>query len=184
MRSPARCAACVLPFLLSGCSIFHRSRPAPIQALAPVIEPSMPLEIKSVEIPPSQSVIAAKPIYNMKERAVSIRQPAKRHKPANRPPEETDVATTPAAAAPAVNAIGVMSSGDPANSRQQTQESIASAERGLNGINRSLNDSEQKTAGQIREFLKEAKSALASGDIDGAHTLTEKAKALLAELTK
>jgi hypothetical protein len=181
MRSPARCAACVLPLLLSGCTIFHKSRPAAIQPLAPVIEPSMPLEVKSVELPPSQSVIAAKPIYNMKERAVSIRQPSKHHKPANKPAEVTEVVTTPA---PAVNAIGVMSSGDPGNSRQQTEESIVSAERGLNGINRSLDDSEQKIAGQIREFLKDAKAALASGDIDGAYTLTEKAKALLAELTK
>jgi hypothetical protein len=181
MRSPAKCAACVLLLLLSGCSIFHRSRPAPIQPLAPVIEPSMPLEVKSVELPPSQSVIAAKPIYNMKERSESIKQSAKHHKPANKPTDDTELATSPA---PAVNAIGVLSSGDPANSRQQTEESIASIERGLNGINRNLNDSEQKTAGQIREFLKEAKSALGSGDTDGAHTLTEKAKALLAELTK
>jgi hypothetical protein len=181
MRSPAKCAACVLPLLLSGCSIFHKSRPAPIQTLAPVIEPSMPLEVKSVELPPSQSVIAAQPIINMRERAVSIKQASKHHKPSNKPAEETEVATSPA---PAVNAIGVLTSGDPANSRQQTEESIASIERGLNGINRPLNDSEQKTAGQIREFLKEAKTALGSGDTDGAHTLTEKAKALLAELTK
>jgi hypothetical protein len=139
------------------------------------------LEVKSVEIPPSQSVIPAKPIYNMKERAESIKQAAKRRKPTNKPVEETDVATNPA---PAVSAIGQLSSGDPSNSRQQTEESIASIERGLNGINRTLNDSEQKTAGQIREYLKEAKAALGSGDIDGAHTLTEKAKALLAELTK
>jgi hypothetical protein len=180
MRSPAKCAACVLPFLLSGC-IFHKTRSAPIQPLAPVIQPSMPLEVKAVELPASQSVIAAKPIYNMKERPESIRQSARRHRPANKTEEPAEVATSPA---PSVNAIGVLSSGDPANSRQQMEESIVSIERGVNGINRSLSDSDQKTAGQIREFLKEAKAALASGDIDGAHTLTEKAKALLAELTK
>ena len=60
--------------------------------------------------------------------------------------------------------------------------SIAATERGLNGINRSLNDQEQKTAAHIREFLKQAKAALASGDVDGASTLAAKAKVLLTEL--
>lgn len=87
--------------------------------------------------------------------------------------------------APAVNAIGEggLTSADP-SSRHDTEDSIATIERGLAGISRPLNDSEQKTAGQIREFLKQAKAALASGDTDGAQTLTQKAKALLAELTK
>jgi hypothetical protein len=52
----------------------------------------------------------------------------------------------------------------------------------LIGLNRSLNDQEQKTAAQIREFLKQAREALASGDVDGAHTLAAKAKVLLSEL--
>ena len=181
MRSPAKCAVCVLPFLLSGCSIFHKTRPIPPLTIAPPVEPSMPVELKSVEPPPAQSVIAALPIYNLPLPVVPIKQPVKHHKPANKPAEEVEAAGTPS---PSVNAIGQLSSGDPADSRQQTEESIASIERGLNGINRNLDDSEQKTAGQIREFLKQAKSALTSGDIDGAHTLTEKAKVLLAELTK
>ena len=81
-------------------------------------------------------------------------------------------------------ALGELSSGDPANFRQQTEDSIAGVERGLSSINRPLDDSEEKTADHIREFIKQARTALASGDIDGAHTLTEKAKVLLAELSK
>ena len=54
----------------------------------------------------------------------------------------------------------------------------------INGINRALNDSDQKTADQIREFLKEARTALASGDVDGARTLVAKAQVLLAALTQ
>ena len=79
--------------------------------------------------------------------------------------------------------IGPLSSGDPSNFRQQTMDSIASIERGLSGINRSLSDPERKTADQIREFLKQAKSALDSGDVEGAHTLAGKAQVLLAGLT-
>jgi hypothetical protein len=47
-----------------------------------------------------------------------------------------------------------------------------------------LNDQEQKTAEHIREFLKQAKAALASGDVDGASTLAAKAKVLLSELQR
>ena len=66
--------------------------------------------------------------------------------------------------------------------RQQTDASIASTEKALNGITRKLNDQEQKTAAQIREFIKQAREALTSGDVDGAHTLALKAKVLLDEL--
>jgi hypothetical protein len=66
--------------------------------------------------------------------------------------------------------------------RQTTDDSIASTEKALNGITRKLNDQEQKTAAQIHEFLKQARDALTSGDVDGAHTLALKAKVLLDEL--
>jgi ribosomal protein S20 len=66
--------------------------------------------------------------------------------------------------------------------RQTTDDSIASTERTLNGITRKLNDQEQKTAAQVREYLKQARDALTSGDVDGAHTLALKAKVLLDEL--
>jgi len=180
MRSPAKSAAWLLPLFLAGC-IFHKTKPVQPLSLAPIIAPSRPLEVASLELPPAQSVIAAKPIYNLKVQAEPIRQPVRHHR--SRPLEDTEVVPAPTSVAESP-AIGALTSADPANSRQQTEDSIASIERGLNGINRSMDDTEQKTADQIREFLKQAKAALASGDTDGAHTLTEKAKALLTELTK
>jgi hypothetical protein len=45
-----------------------------------------------------------------------------------------------------------------------------------------LNDQELKTSAQIREFLKQARAALATSDVDGANTLALKAKVLLTEL--
>jgi hypothetical protein len=83
-----------------------------------------------------------------------------------------------------VSAIGQLSSGDPADLRQRTINSIAATEHGLSSITRPLNDQEQKTAAQIREFLKQARAALASGDMDGAHTLAAKARVLLGELSR
>jgi hypothetical protein len=82
-----------------------------------------------------------------------------------------------------VSAIGQLSSGDHSDLSRETADAIAATERGLNGIGRALNDQEQKTAAQIREFLKQARQALTSGDVDGAHTLAAKAKVLLGELS-
>jgi hypothetical protein len=82
-----------------------------------------------------------------------------------------------------VSAIGQLSPADPPDLRLQTEESIASTEHGLKDINRQLNDQEKKTVLQIKEFLKQARTALSSGDVDGAHTLALKAKVLFGELS-
>jgi hypothetical protein len=104
--------------------------------------------------------------------------PVKHRKP---PANSTQQASSES---PEVSAIGQLSSGDPSDLRQQTVNSIAATERGLSSITRQLNDQEQKTAAQIREFLKQAHAALASGDVDGAHTLAAKARVLLGELSQ
>ena len=80
-------------------------------------------------------------------------------------------------------AIGVLSSGDPPDLRRETIDTISDTERGLSGLGRSLNTQEQKTASQIRQFIRQAKKLLGSGDVDGAHTLAAKAKVLLGELS-
>jgi hypothetical protein len=81
-----------------------------------------------------------------------------------------------------VSAIGELSGGASGDQRTQTEATINNTEKGLNSITRPLSDSDSKTAAQIREFLKQARVALTSGDVDGAVTLTKKAKVLLAEL--
>jgi hypothetical protein len=188
MRSPVQRAGWLLPFLwlqpflLTGC-IFHKNQPVPVQAFAPSIQPSIPLEIASIELPPVFLVVPARPIYNMKLPAEPLKQPVHRRRPVSKPVEVSpDVAV--ANPIPAVNAIGQLSSGDPSNYHQQIEEVIATTEHGLNSIGRPLDDQEQKTADHIREDIKQAKAALASGDLDGAHTLAAKAKVLLDELKK
>jgi hypothetical protein len=83
-----------------------------------------------------------------------------------------------------VSAIGQLSSGEPSDLSRQTLDYIAATEHGLGSLNRTLTDPEQKTVAHIREFLKQARTALSSGDVDGAHTLAVKAKILLGELTR
>ncbi len=107
-----------------------------------------------------------------------LKPPIKHKKPANKNPQQAAIPN------PGVSAIGQLSSGDPADFRRETEDLINATERGLKSLNRSLNDQEQKTAAHIRDFLKQARQALASGDVDGAHTLTAKAKVLLSELSR
>jgi len=184
MKSPARCAAWLLPFLLTGCihTPFHKSQP-PQLIMAPPIPHNQPMELASVELPPALRLIPGKPLYNLRVHDEMDKPLVRHRRPANPEieiaPEETGNQT------PEVSAlVGPLSSGDPGTYRQQTEATIASIERGLTGINHPLNDSDQKTADQIREFLKQARTALASGDVDGAHNLAAKAQVLLAALTQ
>lgn len=184
MRSHARFAAWLLPFVLAGCAHlpppFHKTQQTKAQPLAPPIKSTHFIELASIQLPPEIYIIPAQPIFNMREPDEPINPPLRHRKP----PTRADDANAAPEGTPTVSAIGELSSGDPANYRSQTEESIASIERGLNGINRPLDDTEQRTADHIREFLKQAKAALASGDVDGAHTLAAKAQVLLTELNR
>jgi hypothetical protein len=83
-----------------------------------------------------------------------------------------------------VPAIGTLSSGGSSDMRGETLAWIADTEQGLKNIGHSLNGEEQKTVAQIRQYVRGAKKALNSGDVEGAHTLAAKAKALLSELNE
>jgi hypothetical protein len=187
MKSPARSVAWLLPFLLTGCFQlpFLKKQPAQARMLAPRAQPSQAIQLVAIELPLADSVLVGYALYTMTEEAQPIPPPVRHRRPLN--PNPDDAVTAPEQAPspnPAVSAIGQLSSGDPANSRQQTENSIADIEHRLNGVNRTLSDSEQKTADHIREFLKQARAALASGDVEGAQTLAAKAQVLLTELTK
>jgi len=189
MKLPARGVAWLLPFLLTAC--FHKTHSSHLQPYLPPPSTAPKPETTAVELPPSAATIPSRPLANDADSQPQGHKPPVRHRRwANKttqqaantaPPEPSSV---PPAEPAEVSAIGQLSSGDPANSdlRRQTLDSIAATERGLNGINRALSDQERKTTAQIREFLKQAREALATGDVDGAHTLAAKAKVLLSEL--
>lgn len=181
MKLPVRSALLLLPLLLTGCSIlpFHRTHSTQARTLAPHLHPPQSIPLTEVQLPPEDTVIAANTIYNMWIEAQPIVPPVKRR----RLPNPADAATAPdLTPSPAVNAIGQLSSGDGADFRQQTENSIADIERRINGIHRTLSDPEMRTVDHIREFLKQARAALASGDVEGARTLATKAEVLLEEL--
>ena len=76
MKSPARCVAWLLPFLLTGCFQlpFHKKHPAQARMLAPAFSRRSPLN-SSHRAAARGSVIAANPIYNMREETQPITPP-------------------------------------------------------------------------------------------------------------
>ena len=175
----------LLPLLLTGC--FHSTAKTQTETLAPPIvdaPPPKPAPSPTDLPPPVVSVPDQTPAPDttaqQPQQQEKAKPPVKHKKPAPAP----DTSQQASNGTPGVSAIGQLTSGDASDQRQQTLNSIADTDRRLNGLGRALNDQERKTAAQIREFIKQARAALASGDIDGAHTLAVKAKVLLGELTQ
>ena len=176
--------------LVQGCD--HKTAQTQTQALAPPIvdaPPPKPAPVTPADLPPPEIGKPEDSTASTKDTPKPEPPPKKPvHHPKNTTPAPTTQQPTQEAAngtpatTPSVSAIGELSGGGSGDQRSQTEETINSTEKGVNAINRTLNDSETKTAAQIREFLKQARQALTSGDVDGAQTLAKKAKVLLAEL--
>jgi hypothetical protein len=192
MRITVKCALWLLPVLplVQGCD--HKAKQTQTQALAPPIvdtPPPKPAAVSPADLPPPV-VGAAKPDPTAKDTTPAPEPPKKPVHHPKKPATQSPATTTPtptqetasAGPAPSVSAIGTLSSGGSSDSRSQIEDLINTTEKGVNGITRTLNDSESKTAAQIREFIKQARAALATGDVDGASTLAKKAKVLLGEL--
>lgn len=189
MKLHARSVAWLLPFLLTAC--FHKAHSSKSQPYAPPVSTVPKPSTTAVELPPSATMIPTQPFPSGADSQLpQVRRPRPKHrKPVDNAQQATNAAQqagnigpqTPSES-PGVSAIGQLSSGDPSELRRETADSIGATERGLNGIGRTLSDSERKTATQIKEFLRQAREALNSGDLDGAHTLAAKAKVLLGEL--
>jgi outer membrane biosynthesis protein TonB len=190
MKSQAKYVAVLMPLLLSGCT--HKNNQAQIQqpALAPpIVDNPPPTPAPPTDLPPPVLTTPkpAQPATTATTQPPPPPPKPKHKKPAAKPAEQPAATTTQQASngeAPSVSAIGQLSTGDPADVKTQTQDSIDTTEKGLKEIGRKLSDQEQKTADQIEEFLKEARKALTTGDVDAAQTLAAKAKVLLGELTQ
>jgi hypothetical protein len=180
MKMPARSVAWVLPLLLTAC-IHKADQAQQAQPLAPPIVDTPPAR-------PAPPTDLPAPVVTAPAQAQAPDTGAQEPEPAEQPVTHRKAPAKPAdpnsGSDTGVSAIGHLSSGDASDLRGQTEEAIKATERGLSDIGRKLSDQEQKTAANIREFLKEARGALATGDVEGARTLAAKARVLLEELTK
>ena len=179
MKGPGPWILCALAVLLTGC--FHKQQQPPPQQVAPELAQTPP-PAPAVATVPLPTPPAPEPAAETKMPGAKAEKPPKPHprKRADKPGPE--VVATPET--PAVEAIGQLSAGGSGEGQKRVKESLAATENGLKQINRPLSDQEKKTVDQIREFLKEAWSALNTGDTDGASTLAVKAKVLLGELVR
>jgi hypothetical protein len=192
MKLLARRLAWLLPLVLSACVHSPRQQ-TQMQPLAPPIEdtPPPPPDLAPNALPA--------PVYSIPKTPEPVAIPPepekpqpKHHKSGNKPataPENSasgqqNTQSAEAAVPPEESALGNIGTPEAPDSKKQTESSIADIEKGLNGIGRRLSDQEEKTSMQIKEFLKQARTALASGDIEGAKGLAAKAKALLGELSQ
>lgn len=182
MTGPVKSAAWMLPLmLLTGC-FHHHQQLAQIQPLAPPLveaPPPSPPQVTTAPEPPTAAESQPEPAPEpppKPEPKRRIRHPKPAPKDTPAPPAEVADNSVPA--------LGQISSGDPPNLRMQTQNSIYNTERQLAGIKGNLSDQDKHTVEHIKEFLKQAKQALANGDVDGASTLAQKAQVLLAEVVR
>lgn len=184
MMSRTASAALVLLLALTACHNKNQVQNQP--PLAPPIEdaPPPPPSKAPTNLPPPVITVPqpAQPTTQAQQTPPPPPPKPKKHKPKAADQEKTEVAQNDAA--PKVSAEGNLSPAEPADLRQETSDSITQTEKGLNAITRQLNDQEQKTRDQILEFIKQAKTALSTGDVDGARTLALKAKVLLSELVQ
>jgi outer membrane biosynthesis protein TonB len=187
-----RVACLSLPLVLAGCT--HRNTAQNQPPLAPPVDDapvSTPNNAPKNLPPPVVTVPQTKPAPTTAQTQPEQQPaPTKKHK---KPKPETEAQAKPAAdqtqppqqaasGTPEVSAIGQLSTGEPPDLRTSTVNSLNDTEKGLKNIHRQLDDQEEKTAAQIREYIKQARTALDTNDIDGANTLATKAKLLLAEL--
>jgi hypothetical protein len=182
MKGPVTCAAWLLPLvLLTGCIHAHRQL-AQIQPLAPpLVETPPPQPPPQVTTAPEPPAVAQTPPEPEPE---PTPPPEHKHRVRHSKPEHKDTPPPAETADNAVPALGQISSGDPPDLRLQTQNSINYVEQQLAGIKGNVSDQDKHTIEHIRDFLNQAKKALATGDVDGANTLAAKAKVLLAEVVR
>jgi hypothetical protein len=116
--------------------------------------------------------------------------------PATASPANQDNSTTPKPCQPAkivvrqggiseqsIQLAGSSPSDDPSQKRDAANRMLASTEDNLKKISGTqLTTAQQNSASQIRQFVKQSKSALASGDLERAQTLAWKAKLLSDDL--
>ncbi len=190
MTLRARNVLWLLPLFLTACA--REPKPQVSQQFAPpvstvpkppVLHPELPVAVlilPSVDLDTDTDDIldaAAKPAVRKKKPPVHTAQET--DTPSSAPPTQQAANDTPE-----VPAIGELSTGDPPDLRRETSDTLDDTERGLKGISRSLTNQEEKTASQIRQYIRQARKALETGDVSAANILAAKAKVLLSELNE
>jgi hypothetical protein len=110
--------------------------------------------------------------------------PASSAAPKNCPPEKI-IVRQGGTTEPSIQLAGGPGGDDASQKRDATNQMLGEAENNLKKTaGQQLSSNQQDSVTQIRQFMAESKSALATGDVESARTLAWKAKLLSEDLVK
>ncbi|MGZ4871480.1 MAG: hypothetical protein ACXVK3_06255 [Candidatus Angelobacter sp.] len=202
--SPAVLGLFLLVVISSGCEhkkpvLVMPQQPPPTAAPQPTPTPApaeaqpaeQPQEAQPTATPAEQpkTVGKTKPKHGRHAATKKPAVPAGGEKPGteaakNTPPKKV----IPAEKAEPTPQTGQISPGptptDATHSQTSTDQLLQGAEANLNGITRQLSKDEEAMRAQIREFIKQSRTASTENDLARAHTLAVKARLLSDELVK
>ncbi len=172
--------------LLGAAGCRHKPAPAAIP-----VAPPLPVPLEPVPEPKNPPLVASVPTQPIPLPRVTV-PPPKKPKKVKKPTPPVQVATanvpvTPAATAPdPTSVIGALTPGGEQvpELHQRAVELIAANDKRLSGLSAESKEKQKEQLIRVQNFQKQAQTALAAGDADGAYTLATKAKVLLDDLQK
>jgi outer membrane biosynthesis protein TonB len=194
--NPAAAGVLLLALITAGC---EHKKPVLVmpQQPPPTSTPQATPTPAEAEAQPAQQQPEAQPTPTPAEQpktAEKTKPKHPRHTAAKKPGEKSEVAHNtprkiiPAEPAPTPQQTGQISPGptpaDGEKSQASTDQLLQGAEANLNGITRTLSKDEEAMRAQIREFIKQSRTATTENDPARAHTLAVKARLLSDELVK
>jgi outer membrane biosynthesis protein TonB len=196
--NPAVAGLLLLVLIAAGC---QHKKPVLVmpQQPPPAATPEATPAPAGAETQPAQQQPEAQPAATPAEQPQAGEKTAEKTKPkharhaaAKKPGEKPEVARNnpkkiiPAEPAPTPQEGQISPGPTPVggNSQTSTDQLLQSAEANLNGITRALSKDEEAMRAQIREFIKQSRTATTENDPARAHTLAVKARLLSDELVK
>jgi outer membrane biosynthesis protein TonB len=193
--NPAIAGILLLMLVISGCEhkkpvLVMPQQPPPAEATPQATPTPAEAETKPAEQQPPEAQPSPTPA-EQPQTAEKTKPKHTRHAAAKRPGEKPEVAhntppkkVIPAEPAPTPQQISPGPTSDGGNSQASTDQLLQGAEANLNGITRQLSKDEEAMRAQIREFIKQSRTATTENDPTRAHTLAVKARLLSDELVK
>jgi protein TonB len=185
----------LLALITSGCEHKKPVLVMPQQTPPPAATPQATPTPAEAETQPAQQPPEAQPTATPAEQpktADKTKPKHTRHAAAKKPGDKSDVAHNnpprkiiPAEPAPTPQQISPgPTPANGGNNQASTDQLLQGAEANLNGITRTLSKDEEAMRAQIREFIKQSRTATTENDPARAHTLAVKARLLSDELVK
>ena len=187
-RKGVRAGTLTLLLGAAGC----RHKPAPVVLQVP---PPSPVPLEPAPEPKNPPLVASVPTQPIPLPRVTVPPPKKPKKVKKAAPTPTpavqvavaNVPPNPAAAAPdPSSAIGALTPGGEQvpERHQQAVELIAANDKRVSGLSAEFREKQKEQLIRVQNFQKQAQTALAAGDAEGASILATKAKVLLDDLQK